>query len=108
MGEEIPHGQDVGAADPVPGGRGGHGLGRETWLKLRKPHLTPNTLASYEHYGQNQILPAFGAFTGGLDAQDLAIYNACDLAESEHAEALVPTRSGFVRFRLNCAGAFAK
>lgn len=54
------------------------------------------------------IMPAFGAFTGGLDAQDVAIYNACDLAESEHAEALVPTRSGFVRFRLSCAGAFAK
>jgi uncharacterized protein len=54
------------------------------------------------------IMPAFGALTGGLDAQDVAIYNACDLAESEHAEALVPTRSGFVRFRLNCTGAFAK
>lgn len=54
------------------------------------------------------IMPAFGAFTGGLDAQDVAIYNACDLAESEHAEALVSTRSGFVRFRLNCVGAFAK
>lgn len=54
------------------------------------------------------IMPAFGAFTGGLDAQDVAIYKACDLAESENAEALVSTRSGFVRFRLNCAGAFAK
>jgi uncharacterized protein len=54
------------------------------------------------------IMPAFGAFTGGLDAQDVAIYEACDLAECESAEALVPTRSGFVRFRLNCAGAFAK
>jgi DNA ligase-associated metallophosphoesterase len=54
------------------------------------------------------IMPAFGAFTGGLDAQDIAIARACDLAESEAAEALVPTRSGFVRFRLDCAGAFAK
>ena len=54
------------------------------------------------------IMPAFGAFTGGLDAQDVAIYRACDLAGSEHAEALVPTRAGFVRFRLECAGAFAK
>jgi uncharacterized protein len=54
------------------------------------------------------IMPAFGAFTGGLDAQDVAIMRACDLAEAEHAEALVPTRSGFARFRLYCAGAFAK
>lgn len=54
------------------------------------------------------IMPAFGAFTGGLDAQNVAIYRACDLAASEHAEALVPTRAGFVRFRLDCAGTFAK
>jgi uncharacterized protein len=54
------------------------------------------------------IMPAFGAFTGGLDAQDVAIYRACDLTESEHAEALVPTRSGFARFRLECERAFAK
>jgi DNA ligase-associated metallophosphoesterase len=54
------------------------------------------------------IMPAFGAFTGGLDAQDVAITRACDLAESENAEALVPTHSGFARFRLNCERAFAK
>jgi uncharacterized protein len=54
------------------------------------------------------IMPAFGAFTGGLDAQDVAIMRACDLAEAEHAEALVPTQSGFATFRLDCAGAFAK
>lgn len=54
------------------------------------------------------IMPAFGAFTGGLDAKDIAIARACDLAESETAEALVPTNSGFVRFRMDCAGAFAK
>ena len=54
------------------------------------------------------IMPAFGAFTGGLDAQDVAIYRACDLAGSEHAEALVPTRTGFACFRLDSAGAFAK
>lgn len=54
------------------------------------------------------IMPSFGAFTGGLDAQDLAIAKACDLAESETAEALVATNSGFVRFRLECARAFAK
>jgi uncharacterized protein len=54
------------------------------------------------------IMPAFGAFTGGLDAQDVAIIRACDLAGSENAEALVPTRAGFARFRLDCADAFAK
>lgn len=54
------------------------------------------------------IMPAFGVFTGGLDAQDIAIHRACDLAESETAEALVPTNSGFVRFRLDCADSFAK
>ena len=54
------------------------------------------------------IMPAFGAFTGGLDAQDVAIIRACDLAGSESAEAIIPTRSSFARFRLDCAGAFAK
>lgn len=54
------------------------------------------------------IMPAFGALTGGLDAQDVAIYKACDLVDAEHAEALVPTRSGYARFRLECTGAFAK
>jgi uncharacterized protein len=54
------------------------------------------------------IMPAFGAFTGGLDAQDVAIYRACDLVGAEQAEALVPTRAGFVRFKLDCAGALAK
>ncbi len=54
------------------------------------------------------IMPAFGAFTGGLDAQDIAIHRACDLAGAEYAEALVPTRGAFARFRLDGAGAFAK
>jgi uncharacterized protein len=54
------------------------------------------------------IMPAFGAFTGGLDAHDVAIIRACDLAGSENAEALVPTRAGYARFRLDCADAFAK
>ncbi len=54
------------------------------------------------------IMPAFGAFTGGLDAQDGAIIRACDLAVAETAEALVPTRTGFVRFTLESAAAFAK
>lgn len=54
------------------------------------------------------IMPAFGAFTGGLDAQDIAICRACDMGVAEWAEALVPTRSGFVCFRLDGVGAFAK
>lgn len=54
------------------------------------------------------IMPAFGAFTGGLDPQDIAIHRACDLADAEYAEALVPTRAGFARFCLDGAGAFAK
>lgn len=54
------------------------------------------------------IMPAFGAFTGGLDAQDVAVIRACDLAETEQAEAVVPTKSGFACFRLDGAGAFAK
>jgi uncharacterized protein len=49
------------------------------------------------------IMPAFGAFTGGLDAQHVAIHRACDLAGSEHAEAIVPTRTGMACFRLSCA-----
>lgn len=54
------------------------------------------------------IMPAFGTLTGGLDAQHIAIYKACDLAESEYAEALVPMASGFAVFKLNCSAAFAK
>lgn len=54
------------------------------------------------------IMPAFGAFTGGLDAQDVAIIRACDLAGSESAEAIIPTRNTYARLRLDCAGAFAK
>ena len=54
------------------------------------------------------IMPAFGTLTGGLDAQDAAIHRACDLAASEAAEALIPTRSGFATFRLNCSVALAK
>jgi uncharacterized protein len=54
------------------------------------------------------VMPAFGAFTGGLDAQDVAILRACDLVGSESAEAIIPTRNSFARFQLDCAGAFAK
>lgn len=54
------------------------------------------------------IMPAFGALTGGLDAQHVAIYRACDLTDSEYAEALVPTHSSVARFRLDCANTFAE
>lgn len=54
------------------------------------------------------IMPAFGALTGGLDVQDAAILKACDLGDGEGIEALVATQSGYARFALNKAGAFAK
>ncbi|MFN3621155.1 ligase-associated DNA damage response endonuclease PdeM [Sphingorhabdus sp.] len=57
---------------------------------------------------RKMIMPAFGALTGGLDVQDVAIRNACDLADGEMVEALVATRAGFARFTLDCAGTFAK
>jgi DNA ligase-associated metallophosphoesterase len=46
------------------------------------------------------IMPAFGALTGGLDVQDIAILKACDLTHGEGVEALVATQSGFARFAL--------
>lgn len=54
------------------------------------------------------IMPAFGALTGGLDVQDVAILKACDVADGDIIEALVATRSGYARIALNGAGAFAK
>ena len=54
------------------------------------------------------IMPAFGTLTGGLDVQDIAILRACDLSDGEGADALVATRTGFARFPLYSAGAFAK
>jgi uncharacterized protein len=54
------------------------------------------------------IMPAFGALTGGLDVQDVAILKACDLVAGEVVEALVATQGGYARFALNKAGAFAK
>lgn len=49
------------------------------------------------------IFPAFGAFTGGLDAEDVAIARACG---GEHIEALVPAAGKLLCFKL--AGAFAE
>jgi metallophosphoesterase superfamily enzyme len=46
------------------------------------------------------IMPAFGALTGGLDVQDIAILKACGLKYGEGVEALVATQSGFARFAL--------
>ena len=57
---------------------------------------------------RKMIMPAFGALTGGLDAQDAAIIKACDLNAGEGVEALVATQSGYARFALNPAGSFAK
>lgn len=57
---------------------------------------------------RKMIMPAFGTLTGGLDVQDIAILQACDLAEGEKVEALVATKAGFARFALNGASAFAK
>lgn len=57
---------------------------------------------------RKMIMPAFGTLTGGLDVQDIAILQACDLAEGEKVEALVATKAGFARFALSGAGAFAK
>lgn len=57
---------------------------------------------------RKMIMPAFGALTGGLDVQDVAILKACDLMVGEVAEALVATQTGYARFALNKAGALAK
>lgn len=57
---------------------------------------------------RKMIMPAFGALTGGLDVQDVAILNACDLNAGEGVEALVPMQSGYARFALNGVGTFAK
>jgi len=54
------------------------------------------------------IMPAFGALTGGLDVQNVAIIKACDLADGEGVEALVPMQRGYARFALNKTGTLAK
>lgn len=57
---------------------------------------------------RKMIMPAFGAMTGGLDVQDVAIIKACDLNSGEGVEALVATQSGYARFALSRNGTFAK
>ncbi len=54
------------------------------------------------------IMPAFGALTGGLDVHDNAIISACDLHQSEMAEALVPVHNGLARFPISESIALAK
>lgn len=57
---------------------------------------------------RKMIMPAFGALTGGLDVQNVAIIKACDLADGEGVEALVPMQRGYARFALNKTGTLAK
>lgn len=46
------------------------------------------------------IMPAFGALTGGMDAGDMAVRNACGLSAGELMTALVPVNGGVTRFQL--------
>ncbi len=46
------------------------------------------------------IMPAFGALTGGMDANDMAIRQACGLTKMDSMAALVPVKDGLTRFAL--------
>ena len=46
------------------------------------------------------IMPAFGAFTGGMDAGDPAIVAACGIKSGEDIDALVPTSRSVACFNL--------
>ncbi len=46
------------------------------------------------------IMPAFGALTGGMDAGDVAIRNACGLELGQAMTALVPVSGGLTRFAI--------
>ncbi|MVZ98433.1 ligase-associated DNA damage response endonuclease PdeM [Sphingorhabdus sp. IMCC26285] len=46
------------------------------------------------------IMPAFGTLTGGMDVHEAAILKACDLADGENADAMIPVHNGFTRFVL--------
>jgi uncharacterized protein len=50
--------------------------------------------------GNKIIMPAFGAFTGGMDAGDLAIRSACGLVPNQKMAALVPINNGLTRFAI--------
>ena len=50
--------------------------------------------------GSKIIMPAFGALTGGMDAGDKVIRNACGLAAKDIMAALVPVNGGLTRFAI--------
>ena len=50
--------------------------------------------------GSKIIMPAFGALTGGMDAGDKVIRNACGLLASDPMAALVPVNGGLTRFAI--------
>lgn len=50
--------------------------------------------------GSKLIMPAFGAFTGGMDAADPAILKACGITGNDVICAMVPTSSGVAQFSL--------
>ena len=50
--------------------------------------------------GSKIIMPAFGALTGGMDAGDIAIRNACGLVANDQMAAIVPVNGGLTRFAI--------
>ena len=60
---------------------------------LNVPQLSEETVARLR-----DILPAFGAFTGGMDAADPAILNA--LQPAQRIDAVVPAKGQLARFNL--------
>ena len=69
-------------------------------MRVRNRHISRPcaVMARNEGYGDRMILPAFGAFTGGMDAADPAILSALSPANS--VEAIVPAGSKAARFPL--------
>jgi uncharacterized protein len=45
-------------------------------------------------------MPAFGAFTGGMDVGDPAIIAACGIMSGDEIDALVPTTRSIACFNL--------
>ena len=71
-------------------------------LKVRGKHIArPCAVMSQNNAGSGRmILPAFGAYTGGMDAGDPAILNALTPAKS--VTAIVAAKSKLTRFPLAC------
>ena len=69
-------------------------------LKVRDRHIArPCAVMSRDEAGSGRlILPAFGAYTGGMDAADPAILAA--LQPAREIAALVPAKSKLTRFPL--------